>query len=701
MQSVRRKQEQLVKQEQSLQMIKSLLSSGFGFITYYRGILPENNFVDGYISNNALTPPDPSQLSLRPNQASVKIIKPGVSAAGNKLLDYLEGGIFDAIEKQYLKSFMFAVYLDPQHPENIIECFTFSFSYHTIPGTQVVIPIFTGLRDDTPNRSFSKTPGKPSAQQQVEIGKVPTLGEVQHSIKTLLRLLTLTAQHNDPVPPKHYVTFKLFYNDGTPEDYEPPFFRPADSKDDRFHFATHDIEEQPLKMSIGSLNTSFHGVKVDFASVSDFIPSRHEYAKRLPINAQGVDSQDLSDEQLTARHLEDALSRRVVWDAEEPTTTHGGFPDRATEPLTDFQGPAGNVSNERALGALNQNGPIAPLLEAFSDIEIEQAVPGDGQESDSDFHSQFDRPSQVKPTPLILSPSLLPPSTINSGKHCCCNLKPRSKRDGEASNEWCQCEGSCKKWYHVWCMGYTSSRAFRAQHPDAGTSFRPWVCFECRLRENPLATLLSEEDVQTRVSNFKDIALFRFTLRLVIESGNLPDCPSALGNRLGCAGSTAFSLWQSLEDKGFIARVRDVTSSQSDLGNSHYRNGQKHRSTQITRTATRGKYEITAPRVRQANMAAYFEGSNKMEETLMGLKELRRDVRLDKKRKKACDDEAAVADDSRPDPDSQTLLEANALPPSPWSPNISKQQKKLRTYSERPEKKLKVSLAQRAICSVG
>lgn len=38
-------------------------------------------------------------------------LKRGFTNEGDKLLDYLEHGIFDAIEKQYLRKFIFAIYL--------------------------------------------------------------------------------------------------------------------------------------------------------------------------------------------------------------------------------------------------------------------------------------------------------------------------------------------------------------------------------------------------------------------------------------------------------------------------------------------------------------------------------------------------------------------------------------------------------------
>jgi meiosis-specific protein len=58
---------------------------------------------------------------------------------------------------------------------------------------------------------------------------------------------------------RRYATFKLFYNDNAPTDYEPPHFRAGDSDKDRWFFSTHGRDEVPEKVSVGSLATGLHG----------------------------------------------------------------------------------------------------------------------------------------------------------------------------------------------------------------------------------------------------------------------------------------------------------------------------------------------------------------------------------------------------------------------------------------------------------
>ena len=57
---------------------------------------------------------------------------------------------------------------------------------------------------------------------------------------------------------RRYATFKLFYTDKTPADYEPQHFRPGDVDADKFFFTTHGTKEAPEKFSVGQLETGHH-----------------------------------------------------------------------------------------------------------------------------------------------------------------------------------------------------------------------------------------------------------------------------------------------------------------------------------------------------------------------------------------------------------------------------------------------------------
>jgi meiosis-specific protein HOP1 len=57
---------------------------------------------------------------------------------------------------------------------------------------------------------------------------------------------------------QRWVDIKLYFNEDTPDDYEPPMFRPADD-DAPLRFSTHGINEHPEVFKIGHLQTGHHG----------------------------------------------------------------------------------------------------------------------------------------------------------------------------------------------------------------------------------------------------------------------------------------------------------------------------------------------------------------------------------------------------------------------------------------------------------
>lgn len=128
-------------------------------------------------------------------------------------------------------------------------------------------------------------------------------------------------------PGRRYATFKLYYHDHTPDDYEPPYFRAGDSKKDKWFFSTHDQAEVPEKCSIGQVQTGWHAVDLRVASVSAYLPSAED--NNAPFLGTTVDGQNLCAPSLTPAEeaalrqqqseaqREDARERRVVWDAEE------------------------------------------------------------------------------------------------------------------------------------------------------------------------------------------------------------------------------------------------------------------------------------------------------------------------------------------------------------------------------------------------
>ncbi|KIP10850.1 hypothetical protein PHLGIDRAFT_64843 [Phlebiopsis gigantea 11061_1 CR5-6] len=294
----------------------------------------------------------------------------GFTEEADRLLDYLENGIFDALQKQYLRSFIFAIYLDSEDPNNIVEAYTFNFHYYTMPGSNIPIPVMS-LGDDLMKLSIS---GKKNVNDPVadatRKGKLPTLGE------TLIKNLIQATTQMDALPRRRFATFKLFYHDHTPDDYEPPHFRAGDSKKDRWYFTTHEQGEVPEKCSVGRVQTGWHGVDVRVASVSGYLPSAED--NNAPFMGTTVtDGNAIAGPPLTPAEevetrrqqnevqVQDALNRRIAWDAEEGLSdldAEGEIDDGdESQTLGIWKMSAAGMEFVTPMGLIDDDGNLVPL----------------------------------------------------------------------------------------------------------------------------------------------------------------------------------------------------------------------------------------------------------------------------------------------------------------------------------------------------
>ncbi|KAJ7481133.1 HORMA domain-containing protein [Mycena galericulata] len=320
---------------QSLAAIQTLLQASLGCITFLRDLLPSDNFTDSHFttSDDSLlsqsSHPNGSIDSTRSNSRNVNGFKimtmtRGYTDEADKILNYLEYGIFDALQKQYLRSFVFAIYLDEKDPTNIVEAYTFNFHYHTIPGTGTVIPIMS-LGDNMGKMSLKES-AKDPVVQAAKKGKAPTLKDVKKSVKTLLKTLIHSTTHMDVLPKRRFAAFKLFYTDETPAEYEPPHFQAGDAEKDKWFFMTHDLDEVPDKWSVGQLETGHHSVNLSVASIATYLPSstENEHATFTGTTTRPASAPTLTPVQeasiraeQAAKQSKDAELRNVVWSADE------------------------------------------------------------------------------------------------------------------------------------------------------------------------------------------------------------------------------------------------------------------------------------------------------------------------------------------------------------------------------------------------
>eukprot|EP00092_Neocalanus_flemingeri_P023346 GFUD01025312.1.p1 GENE.GFUD01025312.1~~GFUD01025312.1.p1 ORF type:complete len:538 (-),score=191.36 GFUD01025312.1:59-1672(-) len=196
--------------------VKKLLTVSISNITYLRSMFPEEAYADR--SMDGL----PLKILMEKNKCK--------EAA--TLASWLIGA-FDALERRYLKELLFIIYMDPACPEKVYEMYTFKFTY---PGGQVACQMLQG-------------------ENKKEVQTMHP-DDVYKSTQNLLRSIIELTQSLRPLPSSAHLSMKLtYYEDVTPEDYEPAGFGPADHGE---------VQLLPgsLHLCAGEVSTGHHTVKL-------------------------------------------------------------------------------------------------------------------------------------------------------------------------------------------------------------------------------------------------------------------------------------------------------------------------------------------------------------------------------------------------------------------------------------------------------
>ncbi|KAF9014024.1 HORMA domain-containing protein [Cyathus striatus] len=387
---------------QSLATVQTLLKAGLGCIAFLRNLLPEDNFTESHFITEEHESFESSVDSLSTSSSSsnrgkmdgFKIITMtrGYTDEADKLLDYLELGIFDALEKQYLRSFVFAIYLDKQDPNNIIEAYTFNFQYHKISGTETVVPLVSLGKDFQSLSLHNKTVHNDPVAEAIRKGDTPTLKDVKKSIKVLLKTLIHVMSQMDDLPKRRYATFKLLYTDNTPADYEPPCFKPGDFNQDRWYFMTHDMDEVPDRWGFGKLRTGYHSVNLSVTSISTYLPSSAEhdrtiYVEDVPGGAPTAALSGIQEAKLRSREAEiqtlDAECRNIVWLAEPDIEIYDEDAEGEVDPEYVQQA---DGRFERIITAEESSADYSPIGIRNTNGDIEPITIPNIQESEDQFH---------------------------------------------------------------------------------------------------------------------------------------------------------------------------------------------------------------------------------------------------------------------------------------------------------------------------
>ncbi|XP_054851836.1 HORMA domain-containing protein 2 [Eublepharis macularius] len=261
-------------EQQSMILVKRLLAISVSCITYLRGLFPESSYGTRYLDDMCL-----------------KVLREDKSCLGSLQIVKWIQGCFDALEKNYLHVAVLAIYTNPKKPEHVTELYRFKFKYSK-SGAQMD---FASTQVNFMNRANSK--------------------EIKEASILLIRKLYVLMQNLGPLPNDITLTMKLFYyNDVTPDDYQPPGFKEGGSPDCLL------FDGNPVNLKIGSVSTGFHVLKVRVTTESKRMgmleSSLVEESGATEISHEGLDCEEEEEnstkEQEQARRVDLAFSQEEM-----------------------------------------------------------------------------------------------------------------------------------------------------------------------------------------------------------------------------------------------------------------------------------------------------------------------------------------------------------------------------------------------------
>ncbi|KEG04345.1 HORMA domain protein, putative [Plasmodium vinckei vinckei] len=263
--------EALTKQD-SVNMMKNIIKLGISLVTYLRNLFEERAYEEVCIQ-----------------ELKLKRLLP-INSESHMIINWLEKGVFDAIEKEYLRILILDI---NDVYDNTLECYKFSFSYNTAMGGEIDITLETSGNNDQNNignnattnannnnyndpmkynelmeekrknynmnrlqnikdRLLNKNGAKPKKEPSLLLKK-----NAKEKTYELLRSLVLLTQTLSPLPEKTYLSMKLLYYDEiVPYNYQPPYFRNPGSRD------LLKFMSMPKENFVGKIDTGHHFLSV-------------------------------------------------------------------------------------------------------------------------------------------------------------------------------------------------------------------------------------------------------------------------------------------------------------------------------------------------------------------------------------------------------------------------------------------------------
>ncbi|XP_078523361.1 HORMA domain-containing protein 2 isoform X2 [Lissotriton helveticus] len=229
--------------------------------------------------NGHCSAPPPGEKTEIQQDLCLKILREDKNCPGSlQVVRWIQGS-FDALEKKYLRMAILTFYTNPKDPESVTELYQFNFRY-TSNGPQMDL-----------------------SSEGMRLESITRCQEIKNASTLLTRKLYMVMQNLGPLPNDVTMTMKLFYyNDVTPNDYQPSGFKEGNSSDMMF-------EGDPVHLKVGSVSTGHHTMKVKVTTESDRTMAMDN--KLMQENIMEENSMEISHEGLDCEeeeeHVEDHL----------------------------------------------------------------------------------------------------------------------------------------------------------------------------------------------------------------------------------------------------------------------------------------------------------------------------------------------------------------------------------------------------------
>jgi len=263
-----------VTERQSAVFMKKLLAIAVSNITYMRVVFPEDAYSKRLLEGLNL-------MILKNDKSCPSAVQ---------VVDWLKG-VFDAIDKKYLRLLLIGFYRGSSDPNSLLEMYTFRFSYTSTTEMEIY-------------------------NNNQKISSVALASETRKATLKLLRDLIAVIQPMRSLPADVRITMKLYYyDDVTPIDYEPPGFKAAETD---FIY----VEGNPVKYRFHQVNTAFHSMQLRV--IAD------------PEEPAAEESDEMNDEVKDEKEMEPVLSGMMeVADSVDSTTLESKAKlARYSEPLS-------------------------------------------------------------------------------------------------------------------------------------------------------------------------------------------------------------------------------------------------------------------------------------------------------------------------------------------------------------------------------